>query len=386
MAQHWDIFCRVIDNFGDIGVTWRLARQLANEHGKRVRLWVDDLAVFVKMNSSVNPDLEIQQLGPIEVRHWKPGSEFVSPADVVIEAFACQLPEKYILAMAAKRPESVWINLEYLSAETWVEGCHGLASPQLAGPAKYFFFPGFTRVTGGLLRESQLLADRDRFLSSPGEQLRLLNALGIPPLEGGQKISLFAYDNLYLTPWLDHLASARAPTQLWVTQSKVRPLVQDWLGITGANTLTGAYTRGALSVYFLPFLNHQDYDRLLWLSDINLVRGEDSLVRAIWAGKPFVWHIYPQEEDTHLIKLSAFLASYLRSAPECLKIRTCDLWNSMNMQQDFTQAWKAWQECLNDAIDHASVQCEHQSLQENLTDSLVNFCEMKVKYAPEKLP
>ena len=28
MRVTWDIFCSVVDNFGDIGVTWRLARQL----------------------------------------------------------------------------------------------------------------------------------------------------------------------------------------------------------------------------------------------------------------------------------------------------------------------------------------------------------------------
>ncbi len=38
-----DIFCAVVDNYGDIGVCWRLARQLAHEHGMTVRLWVDDL-------------------------------------------------------------------------------------------------------------------------------------------------------------------------------------------------------------------------------------------------------------------------------------------------------------------------------------------------------
>ncbi|MBY0444112.1 MAG: elongation factor P maturation arginine rhamnosyltransferase EarP, partial [Burkholderiales bacterium] len=37
----WDIFCRVIDNYGDIGVCWRLARQLSFEHGFAVRLMVD---------------------------------------------------------------------------------------------------------------------------------------------------------------------------------------------------------------------------------------------------------------------------------------------------------------------------------------------------------
>ena len=27
--MHWDMFCRVIDNYGDIGVCWRLAADLA---------------------------------------------------------------------------------------------------------------------------------------------------------------------------------------------------------------------------------------------------------------------------------------------------------------------------------------------------------------------
>ena len=45
----WDIFCTVVDNYGDIGVCWRLARQLAAEHGFAVRLWVDDLASFARL-------------------------------------------------------------------------------------------------------------------------------------------------------------------------------------------------------------------------------------------------------------------------------------------------------------------------------------------------
>jgi hypothetical protein len=30
-------------------------------------------------------------------------------------------------------------------------------------------------------------------------------------------------------------------------------------------------------------------------------------VRALWAGKPFVWHIYPQHDNAHHAKLQAFL-------------------------------------------------------------------------------
>ena len=146
MAPALGYFCRVIDNFGDIGVTWRLAGNSPMSMVSRF-VWVDDLAVF-QMNPALNPDLEIQQLGPIEVRHWKPGCEFVSPADVVIEAFACQLPEKYILAMAAKRPQSVWINPR-IPQRGNLGGGAAMVSPPHNYPARPNTFSRFTRATGG---------------------------------------------------------------------------------------------------------------------------------------------------------------------------------------------------------------------------------------------
>ncbi|HET9045379.1 MAG TPA: elongation factor P maturation arginine rhamnosyltransferase EarP, partial [Casimicrobiaceae bacterium] len=42
-AQRWDVFCKVVDNFGDAGVCWRLARQLVAEHDLAVTLWIDVL-------------------------------------------------------------------------------------------------------------------------------------------------------------------------------------------------------------------------------------------------------------------------------------------------------------------------------------------------------
>ena len=41
-----DLFCRVIDNWGDAGVCWRLARQLVRERGAQVRLWIDQPQVL----------------------------------------------------------------------------------------------------------------------------------------------------------------------------------------------------------------------------------------------------------------------------------------------------------------------------------------------------
>jgi uncharacterized repeat protein (TIGR03837 family) len=80
--------------------------------------------------------------------------------------------------------------------------------------------------------------------------------------------------------------------------------------------------------------DQQGFDRLLWSCDFNIVRGEDSFLRAQWAAKPFIWHIYPQEDDYHLIKLRAFMTLYCHNlAPEI-----ADSWQALNLA--FNQADK----------------------------------------------
>jgi uncharacterized repeat protein (TIGR03837 family) len=151
------LFCRVVDNFGDIGICWRLSLQLQREHGIAVTLWVDDLASFRRICPEVALDAEVQQLAGVTVRHWrKEEGRFSSSdvADIVIEFFAVDIPENYIAVMAQCNPRPVWLNLEGLSAEEWVEGCHTLPSSHPRLPlTKHFFFPGFTHKTGGLLHE-----------------------------------------------------------------------------------------------------------------------------------------------------------------------------------------------------------------------------------------
>ncbi|MDH5571566.1 MAG: elongation factor P maturation arginine rhamnosyltransferase EarP, partial [Gammaproteobacteria bacterium] len=163
MRVTWDIFCSVIDYFGDIGVTWRLARQLVAEHDQEVRLWVDDMNAFCRLCPEANAKDEVQVIQGLAIHHWPHEWQPVQCADVVIEAFGCQLPPAYIEAMVKRSAPPLWLNLEYLSAEDWVEGCHGLPSPQRNGLQKFFFFPGFTPQTGGLLRETGLIEQRQRF-------------------------------------------------------------------------------------------------------------------------------------------------------------------------------------------------------------------------------
>lgn len=303
--MQWDLFCRVIDNFGDIGVCWRLAAGLG-ARGERVRLWVDDASALRWMAPGGATG--------VELRSWPEHDANVEPGEVVIESFGCELPDAFVRRMACASRPPLWVNLEYLSAEGFVERSHKLGSPQTSGAGaglrKWFFYPGFTPRTGGLIREPDLLAQQKAF-DAPA----WLAAHGAAVQAGEQVVSLFCYEQPALPALLDRLA--HRPILLLATAGHAARQVSAMLG--------PAMRRGALRAIELPLLTQPDYDRLLWSADLNFVRGEDSFVRAQWAAKPFVWHIYPQHDLVHLTKLDAFLDRF-GAAPE---------------QRAFWRAWNA---------------------------------------------
>ncbi len=307
--RRWDIFCTVVDNFGDIGVCWRLAQQLADEHEADVRLWVDDLERFACLCPSLSTAAAAQQVGPIEICRWPSDFPVVEVADVVIEAFACELPASYVAAMARRPVAPVWINLEYLSAEAWVEDCHLLPSPHPKWPlTKFFFFPGFTAQTGGLLRERNLFAARAAFDQTAAEDF--WRSLGVASRTDDElRISLFCYENPALPELLQCWADGPAAVRVLASPGAATEQIARWFGV--ALSPCAQLRRESLTVQSLPFLPQPRYDRLLWACDVNFVRGEDSFVRAQWAQRPFVWQIYPQAEDAHRVKLDAFLTRYL---------------------------------------------------------------------------
>ena len=367
----WDIFCAVVDNYGDIGVTWRLARQLVAEHGLAVRLWVDDLTAFAHLCPALDPRLAIQEQAGVEVRHWARAWQPVEVADVVIEAFACNLPEQYVEAMALRERRPLWLNLEYLSAEDWVAGCHGLPSPQPGGLQKFFFFPGFVEGTGGLLREAGLLAERDRLQADASAQVAFLARLGVVRQEQAQLISLFAYENAGLGEWLDVLSVAEQPTQLLVPQGRILADVQAWLGALPAPG--ERCQRGNLNLQVLPFMPQADYDRLLWCCDFNAVRGEDSFIRAQWAGRPLLWHIYQQEEGAHWDKLHAFLALYRQGLSAPADSALVKLWTAWNAGEGMAEAWMAVLRSWQELQEHARRWCAQQAARPDLASALVQF-------------
>jgi len=401
----WDIFCTVIDNYGDIGVTWRLARQLADEHAIAVRLWVDDLRAFQHIRPEIDPTLATQHLAGVEIRHWTSPLPEAAPGEVVIEALACHLPEEFIARMAAMQPAPVWLNLEYLSAEDWVAGVHGLPSPHPRLPlTKYFFMPGYTANTGGLTREHWLTAARDAFQENVGRKsgsaFRLhpqtcgfkINGThdieggrrfafppyGPPPQAGELLVSLFSYENQALPSLLQAWAAGGEPVRALAFKGKAMPEIAAWFGAT--EPAPGAiWRRGALTLQVLPMLDQDAYDRLLWACDLNFVRGEDSFVRAQFAARPLVWQAYAQDDGAHFAKLEAFLALYCADMPASLAEQTRTLWQAWNHETEMTALWPLLRDALPALTAHARVWDTRLAAQTDLATNLLNFCRKWLK-------
>ena len=331
--MQWDIFCAVIDNHGDLGVCWRLAADLAGR-GERARLWVDDARARAWMAPQGASGVQVLPwTGPFDAAAAAPG-------EVLVEAFGCNPPAAFIAQAAAAPRPPVWINLEYLSAEAYVERSHGLPSGAVGGMRKWFFYPGFTPRTGGLIREPWLapaIAAHDAPAWRSAHGLRQTHA----------PISLFCYEPPALPAWLRRLADrggpgTGGPVELAVAAGRAREAVEraEHAGFDGNfGKKSNKHHHGQLSILNMPLLPQTDYDRLLWSSAVNFVRGEDSLVRALWAGQPFIWQAYPQDDGAHAAKLHAFL--HWLAAPPWLADWHA-IWNALAPTPRPGGAWPQW--------------------------------------------
>lgn len=371
-ARIWDIFCKVIDNFGDIGVCWRLAAELASR-GHQVRLWVDDASALRWMAPSACDGVRV--LPWADVPDLAAAGLQEHPCDVMIEAFGCDIAPEFIAACArhhwagGKKP--VWINLEYLSAEGYVERCHAMPSPVQAGPAagwiKWFYYPGFTAQTGGLLREPALFARQARF-----DRAAWLAAQGIA-WRGEKLVSLFCYEPPALTDllaqWAQHGLQGE-PVRLLVAAGRAQTAVKT--ALSDKKCLQPIQDgRSLLSISYLNLLPQNEFDSLLWACDLNFVRGEDSVVRALWAGKPFVWQIYPQHDEAHQAKLQAFLD--MLQAPASLR-RFHAVWNGLDEALPAIDL-PAWLAC-------ALAARQRLQQQDDLSTQLIRFVAHNGRHTP----
>jgi uncharacterized repeat protein (TIGR03837 family) len=335
--MRWDIFCQIVDNYGDAGICWRLARSLSSLHGQEVRIFCNDLPTLNLLASGSDEALGHEiDLQPWEASHSNARHPVQTP-DVVIEAFGCDLPERYLAGLFIAPVKPIIINLEYLSAEPWISDFHAKASPQSHGIPKYFFFPGFQDDVGGLLLDpippegSEVAHLIPKSLKSIWLQLR----------PGAKRISIFCYPGAPLRKWLEDLAHRGENVDVLLTHGHA-----ELLNLPGEKAINLAANIQLLSI---PFVSQDEYDWVLSQCDFNIVRGEDSFIRAQLAGKPFIWHIYPQEDQVHEVKLAAFLDLYLNNASQELRLATIaamawampSIWlKSLDAWHNHAMAWR----------------------------------------------
>lgn len=310
--QSIDIFCHVVDNFGDIGFVFRFARefQRADPNG-RVRIFVDDMNALKTINPAIDPLIPIQSHEGIGYIAYAALTveriRQLDPADVLVEAFACHIPELYLDA-AESRPRVI-INLEHLTAEAWVEGYH--LRPSLLpfeNLKKYFYMPGFTLATGGVIIDRRIerikpLLAQHRVLCLKG----LLAQAGrlVDGLETSLVGTVFTYERGFDTMIRD-LDARGKDAVLLVFGDKARKGMMCTLERVGSVQIREHHLQcGTVQVVFMPFISQERYDTLLCCADFNIVRGEESLVRAILAAKPFIWNAYLQDNKYQKVKVEA---------------------------------------------------------------------------------
>ncbi len=291
-----DLFCSVIDNYGDIGVCYRLARELSRNH-KFVSLYVDDLQALRTIEPSFPLNATKYQLSPsIIIKYWSKVCEDYTPADVIIECFACNLDESYIKKMTSR---TLWINLEYLSAESWIEGCHKLPSFQNNGVNKYFFFPGFTNKTGGLNFEENFPLITYDYARHKVQELLQLPVSSIDRFT----VQIFSYETPQLFPLLSAILIHHPDTLFLLPEGRSTKYLLETRA-SDTKKLQAMYPNALWHVF--PMQQQEAYSYIIKACDLNVVRGEDSITQAVINGRPFLWHIYQQKDNIHLDKLRAF--------------------------------------------------------------------------------
>ncbi len=305
LALRVALFCQVLDHFGDIGVSLRLARSL-----RAMTDW--QLALFCDQRPLADMLTDPQRDGVCWQAWPEPQSQLDPLPDVIINAFGCELPEAIREQMRQRKaeqsgPEVLWIHLDYLSAEAWVNNHHGLHSYKADGLVQVFVFPGFGPDSGGLPGGfAQLHPGEHPTAHSgahsgahsnahsgahssafPGAHRGLDHAVfasGQTQEQEALKVFAYVYETAALAPWL---GAIDAHIDLRMPQSQLSPALLDALRSCGQICVRG-----------LAPCPQWQWDEAMQACDLLWVRGEDSWVQAMRSGIPWLWQPYPQTVQT----------------------------------------------------------------------------------------
>lgn len=307
-----DIFCDVIDNYGDIGVVYRFSKEMKRIFPKtRVRVILNKLEELIKINKEATYK-EYQIINKIEYifeDFFKKKFEEFGVSDIIIEAFGCNIFDEYI--KLGKEQSKLWINLEYLSGEKWIEDFHlnqSLINSKTL--KKIFYMPGFSEKSGGILIDEEFLKNREYGKNSKEKVLKDF----FPDFNFNNKMigTIFSYEKNFEN-LLEILNKQEKETVLILMGEKTQKSFSKFF----EKKLIGDFLKwkkyGKIYLYNARFFSQEEYDKIISAVDFNFTRGEDSIVRALLIGKPFLWHIYLQEDKVHMLKLRAFLDRFYES-------------------------------------------------------------------------
>ena len=338
-----DIFCQVIDNYGDVGVAYRLAREFKRVYpNKKLRFVINQIEELNLIRKSED----------IEIILYKDISKIENSADLIIESFGCEIPKEY-MDKALKNSKLI-INLEYFSAEKWVDDFHLQESFLGGNLKKYFFIPGLSEKSGGILLDNEFLERKKKVEANKEYYLEKFGIKEKYDLIG----SVFSYKKNF-DSLIEELKKLNKKVILLILSEKTQKNFIKYFD-NGNN-----YDK--IKFVKLPFFTYDKYEELLALCDFNLVRGEDSFVRALLLGKPFLWHIYPQDENTHIKKLESFLEKYCSNNKE---LKQTFINYNIN-KDDFSYFFKNFKEIEKYNKNYASYLIKNC----NLMEKLINFIE-----------
>jgi uncharacterized repeat protein (TIGR03837 family) len=294
-----DLFTSVIDNFGDAGIAYALSYALSCYADMDVRLFIDrtDILFHLVPEDQVTPghlssSLTIKSYADACDPSFYTDSSF-RVADCVIAVIAGTVPDIYLDQMEQSSASCPYFLYEYLTFEPWAQDTHLLPSHHPSrNITQYYFYPGALDRMGGILfapNEKPIPLPFDR--KSAGQNIF--------------RVLIFCYDTPVLLTLVQACAHAMPGTHFTVMKGPVADrLIQAQDQIEKGTIETS------------PFVPQNQFNNLLGAHDMVIVRGEDSLTRALVAGRPLIWHIYPQDDHAHLEKIKAFCEWYTQGWPE----------------------------------------------------------------------
>lgn len=300
------VLCKVVDNFGDIGVVFRLCRALSElKKNLEIRLVVSNLDSFAKISKGIDSTKTFQEFRGWKVFDWNDNAlckkEFSkNPPEFILECFQCGRPEwlEELLFSPQFNLNVQIVNVEYLTAESWADDFHLLKSGTRSAKIKKInFMPGFTKKTGGLILDKNFMCclSEKKFALNLVKQ-NLDKKILSEDFSDSFKILIFSYPKNF-----DFLASAIKEF------SFLKKIIVFVASGAGADSAKISLKKFKVDFVCLPFMQQEVWDAFLSLMDFSFVRGEDSFSRCCLLGNPFIWNIYPQEEEFHIVKLNAFL-------------------------------------------------------------------------------